>query len=138
MKRTEFFLKVNPANFIYEKEDNVQPKDFKEFDKLIEQHPAVHTLIRGDKRDQKIAGLKSKVLDTLKVEERKKRDLSCESLKSECSGWEREEGSEEREASTDGRGNIRLREDDEESGQPKKTQRTSRLLLRPPKIVISK
>ena len=73
-------LKINPSEFEYDQNsDTVKPKNKKAFEKLIDQHPTVHTLKRGENRDRKVAGLKAKVLDTLKVAERKKRDLSCDS-----------------------------------------------------------
>ena len=132
---TENVLKVDPADYIYDEEnDAVKPKDNDAFDKLVEQHPTVHKLKRGDTRDEKIAGLKTKVLDTLKVVERKKRDMSYDSVKSGCSGWDKERG-----LSTDSRGEIRQRSDDEDDHvKPKKTQRPSRPLLRPPKILVTK
>jgi hypothetical protein len=129
-------LKVDPADFDYDqKSDTIKPKNKKAFDKLVEQHPTVHTLRRGDNRDKKVAGLKAKVLDTLKVAERRKRDLSCESLKSECSGWGVDDNSRERCGS---RGQVRPRSEDEESVMlAKKLNIQTKSLLQPPKIVLS-
>ena len=89
---------------------------------------------------QKVEKLKEKVLNTLKVSEKKKRDLSCESVRSGCSGWGPGGSSSERDLSTDSRGEIRQRSEDEEfkEDQPSKSLRRSRSLLQPPKIVISK
>ena len=54
-------LKINPIDFDYDQStDTVKPKNEKAFDNLVEQHPTVHTLERGDNRDKKIAGLKLK------------------------------------------------------------------------------
>ena len=129
-------LKVDPGDFEYDlKSDTVKPKNKKAFDNLVEQHPTVHTLRRGDNRDKKVAGLKAKVLDTLKVAERRKRALSCESLKSECSGWGVDDCSRERSGS---RGQVRPRSEDEHSdlGSKKHTSQT-KPILQPPKIVLS-
>ena len=129
-------MKVDPGDFeYYLKSDIVKPKNKKAFDNLVEQHPTVHTLRRGDNRDKKVAGLKAKVLDTLKVAERRKRALSCESLKSECSGWGVDDCSCERSGS---RGQVRPRSEDEHSdlGSKKNTSQT-KPILQPPKIVLS-
>ena len=130
-------LLVNPEEFDYDPiSDTIKPRDEKAFDNLVEQHPAVNTLKRGNNRDRKIAGLKAKVLDTLKVVERKKRDLSCESIESECAGWSQDENFRERSLS---RGTIRARSDDEGQGKENKKQnREYKNLPIPPKIVISK
>ena len=81
----EDILKVDPSDFVYdESTDTIKPVNEDAFVELVENHPTVHKLRRGDKRDEKIAGLKTKVLDTLKVKERRNRDLSCESIKSDC------------------------------------------------------
>ena len=84
----EDILKIDPSDLIYdENTDTVKPVDVKAFEELVEQHPSVHKLKRDDKHDEKIAGLKTKVLQTLKVKERRHRDLSSDSVKSDCSGW---------------------------------------------------
>ena len=84
-------LKVNPADFDYDVDnDTMKPRNVEEFDNMVEKHPTVDKLKRDDKRESKVANLKKKILDTLKVEEKKKRDLSCDSVKSDCSGWGRE------------------------------------------------
>ena len=131
-------LKVNPSQFVYDEQtDSVNPINSTAFDKLVESHPSVHKLRRGDKRDEKIAGLKSKVLDTLKVKERRKRDLSAESVKSECPGWDMDE-TKHREKSTDSRGSVRPRSEDDHSIQvSKKLHHQARPPLKPPKILIS-
>ena len=86
------------------------------------------------KHDGKVANLKKKVLNTLKVEEQRKRDLSCESIKSNCSGWGDDPNSD-----SEVRGETRNRSDDDESEpDPKKQLRQSRKLLKPPKIVLTK
>ena len=133
-------LKVDPDDFVYdEKNDTIQPKDQAAFDTLLEKHPSVNNLKRDNKRNQKVEKLKEKVLNTLKVIEKKKRDLSCESVRSGCSGWGPGGSSSERDLSAD-RGEIRQRSEDEEfkEDQPSKSLRRSRSLLQPPKIVISK
>ena len=139
-KPEENILKVDPNDFQYdETSDTIIPLNIEAFEKLIEEHPSVHTLKRDDKRDGKVAKLKEKVLDTLKLDERKKRDLSCESIKSDCSGWGHSGSLSDREKSPDVRGATRLRsEDDEPVPDAKKSLRNSRSTLRPPKIVISK
>ena len=133
----ENILKVDPEEFDYDsKLDTIKPKDKKAFDNLIEQHPTVNTLKRGENRDKKVAGLKAKVLDTLKVAERKKRNLSCESIKSGCSGWDIDDNFRERSLS---RGKVRPRSEDEVSNNrdSKKPNRESRNVLLPPKIILS-
>ena len=131
----EDVLNVDPANFTYdENTDTVKPVDEKAFEELVEQHPSVHKLKRDDKREEKIAGLKTKVLQTLKVKERKHTDLSCDSIKIDCSGWGGNEHS-------DSRGEVRPRPpsgDEENLESAKKSHRQTRPLLRPPKILISK
>ena len=106
---------------------------------MIEEHPSVNTLRRDDKRDSKVANLKQKIFDTLKVEEKKKRDLSCESVRSDCSGWGHGGGTSDRDISPISRGETRPRSegDDEEISKPQKSRRQSRAVLRPPKIVLS-
>ena len=133
-------LTVNPDDFEYDEDtDLLKPKDQVAFDELLEKHPSVNKLKRDDKREQKIANLKKKVLNTLKVSVRKNRDLSCESIKSGCSGWG-SGSSSDRDRSTNSRGDVRPRSDDEEnaSSLPKKSLRRSRSHLHPPKIIISK
>ena len=66
----------------------------------------MNTLKRDNKRDQRVASLKEKVLNTLKVSEKKKRDLSCESVRSGCSGWGPGGTSSDRDLSSDSRGEI--------------------------------
>ena len=106
---------------------------------MIEEHPSVHTLKRDNKRDGKVANLKKKILDTLKVEEKKKRDLSCDSIRSDCSGWGLGGAGSDRERSPGSRGETRQRSEDEEpESQVKKSMRKSRTILKPPKIVLSK
>jgi hypothetical protein len=84
-------LKVNPADFDYDVDnDTMKPRNVEEFDNMVEKHPTVDKLKGDDKRESKVANLKKKILDTLKVEEKKKRDLSCESVKSDCSGWSKQ------------------------------------------------
>ena len=128
-------LKVNPNDFEYDEENDVMKrKDQAAFDSMLDKHPSVNKLKRDNKRDQKIENLKEKVLITLKVSERKNRDLSCESVRSGCSGWG------DRDRSTDSRGEVRPRSDDEENEHqnlPKK-ERRSKPLLNPSKIVITK
>ena len=54
---------MNPDDFVYdEKSDTIVPKNVAAFDTLVEQHSSVNKL----KRDEKVAKLKGKVLDTLK------------------------------------------------------------------------
>ena len=75
------FLKVDPDDFVYDaKNDTIVPKNVDAFENLVEHHPSLNKLKRDNKRDEKVAKLKGKVLDTLKVVERKKRDLSCDSV----------------------------------------------------------
>ena len=75
---SENILKVDPSDFVYDEvTDTIKPVDVKAFEVLVENHPYVYKLKRGDKRDDKIAGLKTKVLDTLKVKERRNRDLTA-------------------------------------------------------------
>ena len=69
-------------------DDKIIPKDHLAFDKFVETHPTVNKLKRDKTRDEKVASLKEKVLETLKVHEKKKRDISCDSVKSGCSGWD--------------------------------------------------
>ena len=84
-------LKVNPADFDYDVDnDTMKPRNVEEFDNMVEKHHTVDKLKGDDKRESKVANLKKKILDTLKVEEKKKRDLSCESVKSDCSGWSKQ------------------------------------------------
>ena len=140
---TDNTLKIDPNDFVYdETTDTVKPLNVNAFEELVEKHPSVHKLRRGDKRDEKIAGLKSKVLQTLKVTERKKRSLSCDSIKSGCSGWGVDEvnlDSKERDSSTDSRGKVRRRSEDEiHSKAAKKPHHQRKTILQPPKIVISK
>ena len=133
-------LKVNPGDFEYDEvNDTILPKNIKAFDQMIEEHPSVNTLRRDDKRDSKVANLKQKIFDTLKVEEKKKRDLSCESVRSDCSGWGHGGGTSDRDISPISRGETRPRSegDDEEISKPQKSRRQSRAVLRPPKIVLS-
>ena len=131
----EDILNIDPSDFIYdENTDTVKPVDVKAFEELVEQHPSVHKLKRDDKCDEKIAGLKTKVLQTLKVKERRHRDLSSDSVKSDCSGWGGDDNLENR-------GEVRPRpiSDDEDILQiAKKTIKQTRPILRPPKILISK
>ena len=106
---------------------------------MIEEHPSLNTLKRDDKREGKVANLKKKILDSLKVEERKRRDLCYESVKSDCSGWGQVGAVSDRERSPGNRGEIRQRSDDEENAtKPNKSSRKSREILKPPKIVFSK
>ena len=130
-------LEVNPEDFEYDADhDKMVPKDNEAFEKMVDMHPAVNKLKRDAHRDEKVANLKKKVLETLKVNEKKKRDISCESVKSECLGWD-----SGRSSSIDSRGKIRNRSDDSDDGgpQPKseKQSRKSRSLLKPPKIVLT-
>ena len=133
-------LNVNPGDFDYdEASDTVTPRNAKDFDNLIEEHPSVNTLKRDEKRDGKVANLKKKILDTLKVEERKNRDLSCDSVKSDCSGWGLGGDNSDREKSPSIRGETRPRSEDEENGsKPNKSIRKSRPVLKAPKIVLFK
>ena len=81
----ENVLKVNPDDFDYdEKNDIMKPRNAFAY---VEKHPSVDKLKRDNKREGKVANLKKKILDTLKVEEKKKRDLSVESVRSGCSDW---------------------------------------------------
>ena len=132
----ENVLNVNPADFEYdEPTDTVKPKNVKSFDDLVELHPTIHKLKRGENHDKRIANLKTKVLQTLKVVERRKRDLSCESVKSSCSFWDMDERSRDR---ADSRGSIRNRsESEEDMPKAKKTQHQSRPRLKPPKIILT-
>ena len=136
-------LEVNPADFVYdEKTDTVSPKNQKNFDDLVQLHPTVHKLKRGDTRDKKVENLKTKVLQTLKVVERRRRDLSCESVKSSCSLWDQDEQSKTRDLSTESRGSVRQRSSDSEEDLPKSKkaqhQSRSRRCLQPPKILLTK
>ena len=127
-------LKVNPADFDYdETSDTVKPKDTNAFDTLIEHHPTVHKLKRGDKRDKKVAGLKAKVLDTLKVAEKKKRHLSCDSVKSDCSGW----GENDYKERNPSRGRVRQRSEESKDQESKKSKSLKKTVLLPPKIILS-
>ena len=130
----ENILKVNPNDFTYDAEnDTMKPIDINAFDQLIEKHPAVNKLKRDSKRQVKINDLKKKVLDKLKVEEVRKRDISCDSIKSDCSAWG------DGQSDTETRGETRGRSDDDDSERTsKKKARQSRNLLKPPKIVLSK
>ena len=137
----ENVLKVNPDDFDYdEKNDIMKPRNPAAFDQMVEKHPSVDKLKRDNKREGKVANLKKKILDTLKVEEKKKRDLSVESVRSGCSDWGNDRAGcvNDREKSPASRGSTRARSDDEESaGKPKKSFRPSRSILKPPKIVLS-
>ena len=115
----------------------MKPLNVTTFEELVEKHPSVHKLKGGDKRDEKIAGLKAKVLQTVKATERKKRSLSCESIKSGCSGWGGDEANLDRDYSADRR--TRNRSEDESIPQvAKKPHRQGRPILQNPKILISK
>ena len=134
-------LNVNPDDFEYDlQNDTVNAKNLEAFDKMIEEHPSVHTLKRDSKREKKIENLKKKIFDTLKVNERKKRDLSCDSVRSDCSGWDQGGTSDgEKRSDSSNRGATRPRsDDDEKEPDRKKSMRNSRTVLKPPKIVISK
>ena len=133
-------LQVDPNDFDYDvASDTLKPRNLEAFEQMIEEHPSVHTLKRDDKREGKVANLKKKILDTLKVEERKKRDLSCDSVKSDCSGWGLGGAGSDRDKSPGSRGETRHRSEDEEmESQVKKSMRKSRKILKPPKIVLSK
>ena len=127
-------LKINPDDFVYDAEnDTVVPKNPKAFSDLVEQHPMVNKLKRDTKRNEKVEKLKGKVLDTLKVKERKDRSLSCESVKSGISDWGDTDSMSER-------GSTRPRSDDSdtENPNPKKSSRKSRPAIKPPRIVMSK
>ena len=132
---SENILNVDPNDFMYDETSGiVRPKSLEQFDQLIEKHPSVNKLRRDDKRDGKVANLKKKVLNTLKVDEQKKRDLSCDSIKSDCSAWGNDGNSD-----TEIRGETRNRSDDETIEPDRKKQvRQSRQLLKPPKIVLTK
>lgn len=135
-------LKINPEDFEYDEDnDEMIPKNTEAFEKLVEMHPTVNKLKRDKHRDTKVANLKAKVLQTLKVNERKKRDLSCDSIRSGCLGWNQETGGSDRDASTDSRGKTRARSDDSDEDllHPKsdKQARKSRSFLKPPKIILS-
>ena len=137
---TDNTLKVDPTDFVYdENSDTITPLNLNDFDELVEKHPSVNKLRRGDKRDEKVAGLKAKVLQTLKVTERKRRSLSYDSIKSDCSGWGGDENGLERDLSSGSRGSIRKRSEEESNpGGAKKSLKKSKLILKPPKIVITK
>ena len=107
----ENILKVNPADFEYDEiTDTVKLK-----------------LKRGAICDEKIVHLKSKVLQTLKLVERRKRDLSCESVKSTSSNWDVDDTSRARDSSTVSRGCVRNRSESEDDlPDEKKTQHQSR------------
>ena len=134
---SENILKVDPSDFVYDEvTDTIKPVDVKAFEVLVENHPSVHKLKRGDKRDDKIAGLKTKVLDTLKVKERRNRDLSCDSIKSDCSGWSM---SSNRDKSTDSRGSVRCgSEEDLTLHAAKKPHKSRSPTIKPPTILVSK
>ena len=71
--------------------------------------------------------------------ERRKRDLSCDSMKSSSSDWGVDETSRNRDLSTGSRGSTRARSDSEDdTNHPNKAARHSRSLLKPPKILITK
>ena len=130
----ENILKVDPNDFEYDElNDTMKPKNIEAFNSLVNKHPSVNKIRQDNKREQKIENLKEKVLDTLKVSERRGRDLSCESVRSGCSGWG------DRDRSTDSRGEVRPRSEDDEPSltQPKKSYRKSRSLINPPKIVVT-
>ena len=131
------FLKVDPDDFVYDaKNDTIVPKNVDAFENLVEHHPSLNKLKRDNKRDEKDAKLKGKVLDTVKVVERKKRNLSCDSVKSWTSDWG---STSDREKSSE-RGSTRPRSEDSdpEHHKPNKTLRKSRAVLLPPKIIVSK
>ena len=66
MIEKENILKIDPNDFEYDAEnDTINAKDLATFEKMIEEHPSVHTLRRDTKRDKKIANLKQKIFDTL-------------------------------------------------------------------------
>ena len=65
----------------------MKPRNVAAFDQMVEKHPSVDKLKRDSKHEGKVDNLKKKILDTLKVEEKKKSDLSVESVRSDCSGW---------------------------------------------------
>jgi hypothetical protein len=110
MQAAEDILKVNPEDFVYDADDDImKPKDLEAFDQMVEKHPTVDKLKRDNKREGKVPNLKKKFLDTLKVEERKKRDLSCDSVKSDCSGWGQGGVGSDREKSPGNRGETRHR-----------------------------
>ena len=128
-------IKIDPNDFHYDvTSDTITPKNHEAFEKLVKEHPSVHTMKRDSKREIKIANLKKKILDTVKVQERRKRDISCESVRSDCSGWGRSNDS--RDKSTDSRGEVRPRSEDEEPNNHAK-KRASRQVLKPPKIILS-
>ena len=109
----------------------VKPKNLKSFDDLVELHPTVHKLKRGASRDERIKNLKTKVLQTLKVKERRHRELSGESVKSNCS-------TRDRAGSTDSRGSVRARFGSEEDlPDPTKAQHQSRSRIKLPKILLT-
>ena len=132
-------LEINPGDFDYDAEkDEIIPKDHEAFNKFVETHPTVNKLKRDKTRDEKVASLKEKVLETLKVHEKKKRDISCESVQSGCSGWDSGGG---RGISTESRGKVRNRSDDSDDDREKpksdKQARKSRPYLKPPKIILT-
>ena len=108
----------------------------KAFESLIEHHPTVHKLKRDEKRDKKVAGLKAKVLETLSVAERRRRDISCDSVKSDCSGWG-DDHDRDRDFDTENRGRIRKRSGDLIDVESKKPNRQTKPILLPPKIILS-
>ena len=138
-------LKINPEDFHYDPvDDKIVPKDHLAFNKFVETHPTVNKLKRDKTRDEKVASLKEKVLETLKVHEKKKRDISCESVKSDCSGWDSSTsggGDGARDSSANSRGKVRNRSDDSDDVKDKpksdKQPRKSRKLLKPPKIILT-
>ena len=130
---------MNPNDFAYDEvNDIMKPRNVDAFNQMIEKHPLVDKLKRDKKREEKVTNLKKKVIATLKVKERRERDLSCDSVRSGCSGWGQGEASSDREKSSE-RGETRHRSDDDDNGPlPKKTLKKSKPLLQPPKIVLSK
>ena len=138
-KKEENILKVDPTDSDYDETTNtVKPKNSTAFEKMIDEHPTVNKLKRDNQRDKKVASLKAKVLDTLKVKERRNRDLSCESIKSDCSDWEWDDQNRERTSSTGSRGKTRPRsEDDQGNADSKKPQNQRKPVLQPPKIILS-
>ena len=135
------FPNIFELNWYDEDNDQMIPKNKEAFEKLVEMHPTVNKLKRDVNRDEKVANLKAKVLETLKVNEKKKRDLSCESVKSGCLGWDSGAAESERRSADGSRSRTRNRSgnSDDESNQskPSKQARKSRTFLQPPKIILS-
>ena len=131
-------LKVNPEDFDYdETNDIMKPRNLEAFNQMVEKHPSVDKLKRDQKREEKVTNLKKKILATLKVKNRRERDLSCDSVRSGCSGWGLGGASSDREQSSE-RGETRHRSDDDENEpESKKIVKRSKSLLQPPKIVLS-